>query len=117
MVRRFVLEVSDGQRISTSGNGVIGRNTSVYVPGTELDDPRHVERVTIMDHTKSVSRVHLAFGQYESVFWVMDLESANGVTITYPGEGTFACDPTTRHEVLVGSTVRFGAHSFVLSLE
>ena len=113
----FVLEVSDGQRIYTSGNGVIGRNTAVYTPGTELDDPSRVQRVTIMDDTKSVSRVHLAFGQYEGVFWVMDLDSANGVTITYPSEGTFACDRNIRYEVDPGSTVRFGAHWFVVIRE
>jgi len=49
------------------------------------------------------------------VFWVMDLGSANGTTITYPGEGTFACDPKTRHEVDPGSVVRFGGASFALT--
>jgi pSer/pThr/pTyr-binding forkhead associated (FHA) protein len=111
----FVLEFSDMQRVETSGNGVIGRNPAVHAPGTEFDDPAHIELVTVVDEAKSVSRAHLAFGQYESVFWVMDLGSANGTTITYPGDGTFACDANTRHEVDPGSIVRFGNSSFVLS--
>lgn len=115
MAVTFVLDFSDGQHVETTGNGVIGRNPAVHTPGTEMDDPAHVELVTLSDDAKSVSRAHLAFGQYEGVFWVMDLGSANGTTITYPGEGTFACDPDTRHEVDAGSTVRFGNASFSLS--
>lgn len=114
MAVTFVLEFSDGQRVETSGNGVIGRNPAVHTPGTELDDPAHVELVTVADDAKSVSRAHLAFGQYEDIFWVVDLGSANGTTISYPGEGTFACDVNTRHEVDPGSVVRFGNASFVL---
>lgn len=115
MAATFVLDFSDGQHLETMGNGVIGRNPSVHTPGTEMDDPAHVELVTIGDDAKSVSRAHLAFGQYEGVFWVMDLDSANGTTISYPGDGTFACDPKTRHEVDPGSIVRFGNASFSLS--
>lgn len=115
MAVTFVLEFSDGQRLETTGSGVIGRNPAVHTPGTEFDDLSHVELITIADDAKSVSRAHLAFGQYEGVFWVMDLGSANGSTITYPGEGTFACDANTRHEVDPGSVVRFGNASFVLS--
>ena len=115
MAVTFVLDFSDGQRVETSGNGVVGRNPAVHTPGTEMGDPAHVELVTVEDGAKSVSRAHLAFGQYDGVFWVMDLGSANGTTITYPGEGTFACDPNTRHEVDPGSVVRFGAASFTLS--
>ncbi|WP_158867213.1 FHA domain-containing protein [Leifsonia sp. AG29] len=115
MATTFVLDFSDGRRVETTGNGVIGRNPAAHTPGTELDDPAHVEFVTIADDAKSVSRAHLAFGQYDGVFWVMDLGSANGTSITYPGEGTFACDPKTRHEVDSGSVVRFGDQSFRLS--
>ena len=117
MAVTFVLELSDGQRVETTGSGVIGRNPAVHIPGTEFDDPAHVELVTVADDAKSVSRAHLAFGQYEDVFWVMDLGSANGTTITYPGEGTFACDPNTRHEVDPGSIVRFGNASFALGVK
>ncbi|GIT78546.1 hypothetical protein LLS1_02150 [Leifsonia sp. LS1] len=111
----FVLDFSDGQHVETTGNGVIGRNPGVHTPGTEFDDPAHVELVGIRDDNTSVSRAHLAFGQYDDVFWVMDLGSSNGTTISYPGEGTFACDPNTRHEVDPGSIVRFGSASFTLS--
>jgi len=111
----FVMDFSDGQHVETSGNGVIGRNPAVHAPGTEMEDPGHVELITVEDDAKSVSRAHLAFGQYDGVFWVMDLGSANGTTITYPGEGTFACDPQTRHEVDPGSVVRFGSVSFALT--
>jgi pSer/pThr/pTyr-binding forkhead associated (FHA) protein len=110
----FVLDFSDGQHVETAGNGVIGRNPAVHTPGTEFDDPARVELIALPD-AKSVSRAHLAFGQYEGVFWVMDLGSSNGTTISYPGEGTFACDPNTRHEVDPGSIVRFGSESFALS--
>ncbi|WP_223692991.1 FHA domain-containing protein [Leifsonia poae] len=115
MAVTYVLDFSDGQRVETTGNGVIGRNPAVYVPGTELDDPAHVELIIVPDDTKSVSRAHLAFGQYEDVFWVLDLGSANGTTIEYPGDGAYACDPKTRHEVDPGSVVRFGRASFALS--
>ncbi|WP_434315641.1 FHA domain-containing protein [Leifsonia sp. P73] len=115
MAVMFALDLSDGQHVETSGNGVIGRNPASHTPGTEFDDPAHVEMVTVADDAKSVSRAHLAFGQYDGIFWVMDLGSANGTTITYPGEGTFACDPNTRHEVDPGSIVRFGNASFALS--
>jgi pSer/pThr/pTyr-binding forkhead associated (FHA) protein len=111
----FVLDFSDGQRVETSGNGVIGRKPAVHTPGTEFDDPAHVELISVPDGAASVSRAHLAFGQYDGVFWVMDLGSANGTTISYPGDGTFACDPNTRHEVDPGSIVRFGGESFALS--
>ncbi|MFE4468254.1 FHA domain-containing protein [Leifsonia sp. NPDC056824] len=115
MAVMFALDLSDGQHVETAGNGVIGRNPASHTPGTEFDDPANVEMVTVADDAKSVSRAHLAFGQYDGVFWVMDLGSANGTTITYPGEGTFACDPNTRHEVDPGSIVRFGNASFALS--
>lgn len=115
MSEPFLLEFSDGQRVPTRGNGVIGRNPGVYEPGTELDDPRRVQRITVHDPEQSVSRAHLAFGQYEGVFWVMDLGSANGTAITYPDGGTFACEDRTRHEVDPGSTVWFGKQSFLLA--
>ncbi len=114
MAVTFVLDFSDGQHVETTGNGVIGRNPAVHTPGTEFEDPAHVELITVDDEAKSVSRAHLAFGQYDGVFWVMDLGSANGTTISYPGEGTFACDPRKRHEVDDGSVVRFGGASFLL---
>ncbi len=115
MAVMFVLDFSDGQHIETMSEGVIGRNPAVHTPGTEFDDPAHAELITVADDAKSVSRAHLAFGQYDGVFWVMDLGSANGTTITYPGDGTFACDPNTRHEVDPGSIVRFGNASFALT--
>jgi pSer/pThr/pTyr-binding forkhead associated (FHA) protein len=115
MAVTFILDFSDGQHFETSGNGVIGRNPVVHTPGTELDDPAHVQLIEIEDDTKSVSRAHLAFGQYDGVFWVLDLGSANGTTIVYPGDGAYACDPNTRHEVDPGSVVKFGTASFALS--
>lgn len=114
MAVTFVLDFSDGQHVETSGNGVIGRNPAAHTPGTELDDPAHAELITVADDAKSISRAHLAFGQYDGIFWVLDLGSANGTTIVYPGDGAYACDRNTRHEVEPGSTVRFGNGSFVL---
>src|ERR1700712_759313 len=67
----FVLDFSDGQRVETSGNGVIGRNPVAHTPGTEMEDPGHVELITVQDDAKSGSRAHLAFGQYDGVFWVV----------------------------------------------
>ncbi|HEV7185828.1 MAG: FHA domain-containing protein [Actinomycetales bacterium] len=115
MAVTFILDFSDGQRVETTGNGVIGRNPAVHTPGNELDDPAHVELITVADETKSISRAHLAFGQYDEAFWVLDLGSANGTTIEYPGDGVYACDPNTRHEVDPGSVVRFGRASFALT--
>jgi len=114
MAVTFVLDFDDGRHVETTGNGVIGRNPAVHTPGPELDDPAHVEFIELPADASSVSRAHLAFGQYEGVFWVTDLGSANGSTITYPGEGTFACEPHVRHEVDPGSVVRFGRASFRL---
>ena len=114
MAVTFVLDFDDGRHVETTGNGVIGRNPAVHTPGAELDDPAHVELIELPADASSVSRAHLAFGQYEGVFWVTDLGSANGSTITYPGEGTFACEPHVRHEVDPGSVVRFGRASFRL---
>jgi pSer/pThr/pTyr-binding forkhead associated (FHA) protein len=115
MAQTFVLDFSDGQRVETSGEGVVGRIPSVHTPGTEFDDPAHIQLIEVADDTKSVSRAHIAFGQYDGMFWVMDLGSANGTTIEYPGDGRYSCDPNTRHEVEPGSVVRFGRASFALS--
>ena len=116
MAVTFVLDFSDGQHLETSGNGVIGRNPAVHTPGTEMEDPgacraRRRSRTTPSRCRAPTSRSASTTG----VFWVMDLGSANGTTITYPGDGTFACDPNTRHEVDPGSVVRFGSASFALS--
>jgi len=56
MAVMFALDLSDGQHVETSGNGVIGRNPASHTPGTEFDDPAHVELVTVSDDAKSVSR-------------------------------------------------------------
>ena len=115
MAVTFVLDFDDGRHVETTGNGVIGRNPAVHRPGPEMDDPGNVELIELPTTASSVSRAHLAFGQYDGVFWVQDLGSANGTTITYPGDGAYRCDPNVRHEVEPGSVVRFGNASFVLA--
>lgn len=108
MSTAFILSFGDGRRIETRGNGIVGRSPGVYTVTTELDDPSAAELVAVDDDSLSVSRAHLAFGQFEGAFWVADLGSANGTSIAYPGDGVFDCEPFTRYEVDAGSVVRFG---------
>lgn len=110
----FILGFSDGRRVATGGNGIVGRYPAAYTVTTELDDPAAVELVTVDEGAKLVSRAHLAFGQYQGVFWVADLGSANRTSIEYRGDGVIVCEPFVRYEVDAAAIVRFGGMSFEL---
>jgi hypothetical protein len=113
---RYRLEFTDGQVIETEGYGIIGRNPGMHPLGEEVDYFKDASLITIKDSSKSVSRMHVAFGQYEGTLWVTDLGSGNGTTIAYPDGGTFPCEPGTRYEVDPGSVVTFGNFAFVAKL-
>ncbi|MGA1811623.1 FHA domain-containing protein [Frondihabitans sp. 4ASC-45] len=106
----LLLTFSDGQTLEASGSVVVGRNPHLHQLASELDEGP-VDLVTLVDPLKSVSRVHLAFGTFDGVPWVLDADSGNGTRLIYPDGSAFALDSGVRYELDPGSRVEFGPFS------
>jgi hypothetical protein len=102
----FRLVFSTGESAVVSGPGVIGRNpvSSAGDSGTEI--------VRIVDPQLSVSKTHLEFGIENGTFWVSDLRSANGTSISVSGERSLDARPGERYGVARGTRIRIGEQYF-----
>lgn len=76
-----VLVLPGGERLTVTGDGVLGRNPAAVV-GTQV-----AHLVPVADPTRSVSKTHLAFGLDPVGLWVKDLHSTNGTAVVSP-DGT-----------------------------
>ncbi len=70
-----VLELPGGERLTVTGDGVLGRNPAARV-GVEV-----AHLVPVADPTRSVSKTHLGFGLDTIGLWVEDLHSTNGTAV------------------------------------
>lgn len=105
---RFVLRFSTGETRTVFGAGLIGRRPMPQ-PGEVFD---HL--VQIADHTLSVSKTHLEFGEHDGVLWVSDRFSANGTVVRRPDDGALRCEPGRRYLVPRGSRVELAEQHFTV---
>jgi hypothetical protein len=105
---RFVLAFSTGETRTVFGTGLIGRKP-LPQPGEVFD---HL--VQIADHTLSVSKTHLEFGEHEGVLWIADRFSGNGTVVRRPDDGALRCEPGRRYLVPRGSLVELAEQSFTV---
>ena len=106
---RFVLQFSTGESVTVTGTGLVGRSP-ISEPGEYFD---HLVRV--LDSTRSVSKIHLEFGQQDGVFWVSDRYSGNGTIVRAPDRSGIRCEPGKRQIVARGARVVIGEQFFVVS--
>jgi hypothetical protein len=106
---RFVLQFSTGESSTVYGTGLIGRNP-VPEPGEYFD-----QLVRVVDPSRSVSKVHLEFGQEAGVFWVMDRFSGNGTVLREPEAAPVRCQPQRRYRIPRGTRVEIGEQFFIVS--
>jgi hypothetical protein len=105
---RFVLEFSTGETRTVFGTGLIGRKP-LPQPGESFD-----QLVQIADHTLSVSKTHLEFGEHEGVLWIADRFSGNGTIVRRPDDGALRCEPGRRYLVPRGSRVELAQQFFTV---
>lgn len=105
---RFVLSFSTGETKTVFGSGLIGRKP-LPQPGEAFD---HL--VQIGDHSLSVSKTHLEFGEHEGVLWIADRFSANGTLVRRPDDGAVRCEPGRRYLVPRGSRVELAEQFFTV---
>jgi hypothetical protein len=104
---RRVLEFESGQRVTVSGEGLMGRAPS------DPDD-RGLQLVRVDDPERSVSKVHAWFHlDDDDELWIEDLDSGNGTAIVEPGRPPQSLVPGRRYPVPPGAVVRIGRQSFV----
>jgi hypothetical protein len=105
---RFVLAFSTGETLTVFGTGLIGRKP-LPQPGESFD-----QLVQIADHSLSVSKTHLEFGEHEGVLWVSDRFSGNGTIVRRPDDGAIRCEPGRRYLVPRGSRVELAEQNFTV---
>lgn len=106
---RFVLQFSTGESFTVYGTGLIGRNPRSE-PGEYFD-----QLVRALDPSRSVSKVHLEFGQDAGNFWIMDRFSGNGTIIREPDSLAVRCEPGKRYRLSRGTRVEIGEQFFIVS--
>ncbi|MES2093973.1 MAG: zinc ribbon domain-containing protein [Actinomycetota bacterium] len=106
---RFVLQFSTGESFTVYGSGLIGRNPRSE-PGEYFD-----QLVRVLDPSRSVSKVHLEFGQDSGRFWVMDRFSGNGTIVREPESAAVRCQPEKRYRIARGTRVDIGEQFFIVS--
>lgn len=102
----FRLVFSTGESAVVSGPGLVGRN-----PVSSAGDAV-MEIVRIVDPQLSVSKTHLEFGIENGMFWVSDLHSGNGTSISVSGERSVDAVPGKRYGVARGTRIRIGEQYF-----
>ncbi|MBC7403295.1 MAG: zinc ribbon domain-containing protein [Microbacteriaceae bacterium] len=106
---RFVLQFSTGESFTVYGSGLIGRNPRSE-PGEHFD-----QLVRVLDPSRSVSKVHLEFGQDAGRFWVMDRVSGNGTIVREPESDAVRCQPQKRFRIARGTRIDIGEQFFIVS--
>ena len=106
---RFVLQFSTGESFTVYGSGLIGRNPRSE-PGEYFD-----QLVRVLDPSRSVSKVHLEFGQDAGRFWIMDRYSGNGTIVREPESEAVRCQPEKRFRIARGTRVDIGEQFFIVS--
>lgn len=106
---RFVLQFSTGESFTVYGSGLIGRNPRSE-PGEYFD-----QLVRVLDQSRSVSKVHLEFGQDAGRFWIMDRFSGNGTIVREPESDAVRCQPEKRFRIARGTRVDIGEQFFIVS--
>jgi hypothetical protein len=106
---RFVLQFSTGESVIVYGTGLIGRNPRPE-PGEFFD-----QLVRVLDPSRSVSKVHLEFGQDAGTFWIKDRFSGNGTVVREPDSVAVRCQPEKRFRVTRGTRVEIGEQFFIVS--
>ena len=91
-----------------TGSGLIGRAPRPE-PAESVD-----LLLTVADPSRSISKVHLEFGQDNGDFWVQDRYSANGTSVFAPDGAENRCQPGRRVRVPRGSRVCLGDQFFLL---
>jgi hypothetical protein len=105
---RFVLTFSTGEVRTVFGTGLIGRKP-LPQPGESFD-----QLVQIADHSLSVSKTHLEFGEHDGMLWIADRFSANGTVVRRPDDGALRCEPGRRYLVPRGSRVELAEQFFAV---
>jgi len=67
------------------------------------------------DPGRSVSKVHLEFGQDAGRFWVMDRVSGNGTIVREPESDAVRCQPQKRFRIARGTRIDIGEQFFIVS--
>lgn len=96
------LRLDDGRDVGVDGMVLLGRNPQ---PRVGEEDATVIK---VVDHTRTVSKSHLAVGIAGSGLFVMDRGSTNGTTVTVPEGGQQPCPPGDLVDVPEGSVVFFG---------
>ena len=104
-----MLQFSTGESFTVFGSGLIGRNPRSE-PGEHFD-----QLVRVLDPSRSVSKVHLEFGQDAGRFWIMDRFSGNGTTVREPESEAVRCLPEKRFRIARGTRVDIGEQFFIVS--
>ncbi len=105
----FTLLFSNGDSITVSSGGLLGRNP-VAATGDTGD---HL--IIVTDPDRTVSKTHLEFGIEAGSFWVCDRFSGNGTTVHEVGRPARRLVPGRRYRVERGTLVGIGEQSFTVT--
>jgi hypothetical protein len=75
---RWEMELPDGRNVQIRETVVVGRH-----PSPPSDTPTAAS-VSLVDHTKSVSKTHAMLHVRDGMVWITDLHSTNGTVLTNP---------------------------------
>lgn len=106
---RYVLKFSTGESVAVNGTGLVGRRPGGE-PGEFFD---HL--IPVLDTTKSVSKTHLEFGQYDGRLWITDRYSTNGTILSRHAGEPMRCEPGRRYLLDRGARVDLGDQFFVVN--
>lgn len=104
----FTLKFSNGDTISVTSGGLLGRNPTAATG----DTGEHL--IIVTDPDRTVSKTHLEFGIEEGSFWVCDRFSGNGTTVHEQGRPSRRLVPGRRYRIERGTLVGIGEESFTV---
>ena len=105
----FTLTFANGDSISVSAGGLLGRNPQGG-PGEA-----HEHLIIVTDPDRTVSKTHLEFGIDAGEFWVADRFSGNGTTIFETGKPPRRLVAGRKYRVERGSRIGIGEQLFTLA--
>lgn len=109
-LRVWVVRLPSGEAIPIEGAMVLGRDP------ISPDHPDRVQRVSIDDPDRSVSKTHASFDVIDGQLLVSDLASTNGVVVVHADGREIVPQPGQQIPVPDGSAIALGTYVVTVAL-